>query len=125
MIVLHIRDLLGDPILISRESARLLERPLAELLKNGAGREDSPPTQVTLDFQGVEGIAPSFLDELITICESLLESQDPDRKPRLIIAHPPTRLSLKFQAVARGHAMSAVALDDGTWQLTPAPLSSS
>jgi len=87
--------------------------------------ERRSPTSVTVDFNGVEGIAPSFLDELLTIFESLVGTATNGDKPCLVVANPPTRLSLKFEAVGRGHGMSVQALPDGSWLLrildTPAP----
>jgi hypothetical protein len=73
---------------------------------------------MAVDFEGIEGIAPSFLDELLSIFESIigLDTSDPER--RLVVANPPTRLSLKFEAVARGHGMAVRALPDGSWLLT-------
>jgi hypothetical protein len=78
-------------------------------------------TPTIIDFEGVAGIAPSFLDELILIFESLIEGEVPGRERCLTVANPPTRLSLKFEAVARGHGMSVQALPDGSWLLTPFP----
>jgi hypothetical protein len=62
-------------------------------------------------------VAPSFLDELLTILESLVRSQASGQEVELIVANPPTRLSLKFEAIARGHGMSIQGLPDGSWRL--------
>jgi hypothetical protein len=106
-------------MLVSRESARLLERALQAVIAGAeppGGATESAP--VTVDFAGVEGITPSFLDELVSIFESVV-GESPEGR-RLIVAHPPTRLSLKFEAVARGHGMSARVLPDGSWVLADA-----
>lgn len=121
MPTLRVNDVLKDRILVSRESARLLEHALCAMIPNAeTPGEASGTTTVTVDFKGVEGIAPSFLDELISVFESLI-GPEPNRGKRcLIVANPPTRLSLKFEAVARGHGMSARALPDGSWSLKDA-----
>jgi len=118
---LRVNDILKDKILVSREAARLLEDPLRTLMGGANSSEQASPTeanQVTIDFRDVEGVAPSFLDELLTIFESVLEQDANAKERRLIVANPPTRLSLKFEAVARGHGMSVHALADASWMLT-------
>ncbi|MHB1156945.1 MAG: STAS-like domain-containing protein [Phycisphaerales bacterium] len=116
MRTIQISDVLKDKILVSRESARLLEEPLrAMMAKNKTQVDASGPLPVVMDFKGVEGIAPSFLDELVSVLESLLELQTTDG---LVMTNIPTRLSSKFQAVARGHGLSIQSLPDGSWRLT-------
>lgn len=120
MCTLLVRDILNDAILVSRESARLLEDALRRLTTRTDGIErETDKATVIVDFQGVQGIAPSFIDELITIFESLV---DADRNGngigwRLTVANPPTRLSRKFEAVARGHGMIVRVAPDGSWTL--------
>lgn len=121
MSIFRVHDVLKDRVLVSRESARLLEEPLSAMLNSAGSPADSSATiQLAVDFDGVEGIAPSFLDELLTILESLICKKTEDRERRLIVMNPPTRLSLKFEAIARGHGMSARVLPDGSWLLTDA-----
>jgi hypothetical protein len=121
MLRFRVSDVLKDKILISRESARELENPLRAILVQAQPTGNDDETTVTVDFEGVEGIAPSFLDELVTILESLLGSVGKGRGRRLVVANPPTRLSAKFEAVARGHGMSVQALSNGSWSLQDAP----
>jgi hypothetical protein len=100
----------------------MLEGALRALLTESSSAESAPAgrEQVTLDFHGVEGMAPSFLDELLSVFELVLGG-DGRKEPRsLIVAHPPTRLSLKFEAVARGHGLSVQALPDESWLLVGA-----
>ena len=119
MFTLLVRDVLSDRVLVTRESARLLADPLATVMLAHHEHEDAPDTaQVTVDFDGVGGVAPSFLDELLLVFESVLEAHGGGRKGRLIVANAPTRISLKFEAVARGHAMSIRLLPDGSWLLS-------
>ena len=110
MNALVVCDVLKDPILVSRESARLLEAPL-RLLDVGS--------IVTVDFNGVEGISPSFFDELLTVYESVLGDALIDIF-QLIIDNPPTELSSKFVAVARSHQMVIHHVDSNkSWILNP------
>lgn len=119
MSTLRVNDILKDKILISREAAHLLEDALSAMI--AAARTPGKPsatTSMAVDFEGIEGIAPSFLDELLLIFESLIGSDTSDLERCLVVANPPTRLSLKFEAVARGHGMSARVQPDGSWLLT-------
>lgn len=117
----RVRDVLQDRILISRESARLLENALGAMMVSARAPGDaSGAGPLTVDFEGVEGIAPSFLDELLSVFESLVGAESNAGERSLIVANPPTRLSLKFEAVARGHGMAVRALPDGSWSLTSA-----
>jgi hypothetical protein len=119
MSTLRVNDVLKDRILVSRESAHLLEDALSAIIANRRTPEStSDPTPVTLDFEGVEGITPSFLDELISVFEGLLGAGPDGRAQPMIVTNPPTRLSPKFEAVTRGHGMSVRALPDGSWLLT-------
>lgn len=118
MPTLRVQDVLTEKILISRESARVLEDALKSMTDAAktAGQTSEPPP-VTVDFLGVVGISPSFLDELLSIFESVMGDKTNGGRRRLIVAHPPTRLSLKFEAVGRGHGMSVQAMPDGSWLL--------
>jgi len=118
MATLSVRNHLDDRILVSRESARVLEGAVVSMLRTQdrpAGAPDS--NSITIDFNGIEGMAPSFLDELLKIFESLMTNRTGIRSCRFVVANPPTRLSQKFEAVARGHGMSVRALDNGSWEM--------
>ena len=115
----RVHDVLKDKILVSRECAHLLADALRAIMSSESTPEQrSEMTPILVDFEGVEGIAPSFLDELLSVFESLIAAGTNGDELYLIVANPPTRLSLKFEAVARGHGMSARALPDGSWALT-------
>lgn len=120
MHTLRVHDVLKDRILVSRESARLLEEPLRATIASATAHQDAAGSTgtVIVDFKGVAGIAPSFLDELLSIFESLLLAESDGSERGLSVTNPPTRLSLKFEAIARGHGMSIQALPDGSWLLT-------
>jgi hypothetical protein len=118
--VLRVRDVLKEKVLVSRESARLLGDRLRTVLASAATPESpSCSRSLTVDFADVAGVAPSFLDELLTILDSVLRTPT-DGPAELIVASPPTRLSLKFEAIARGHGMAVRELADGSWCLSPA-----
>ncbi len=119
MCTLRVNDILKDRILVSRESAHLLEGALNAMMAPATTPGDtSGRTSMTVDFEGIEGIAPSFLDELLSIFESIIGSGTSGLERCLVVANPPTRLSLKFEAIARGHGMSVRAHPDGSWLLT-------
>jgi len=116
MPTLRVNDIIKDKVLVSRESAHLVEDALRALMV--APRDDadsSNASSLTIDFEGVEGMTPSFLDELLTILECLAAAQTNAPSCHLIVANPPARLSRKFEAVARGHRLFVRALPDGSW----------
>jgi hypothetical protein len=117
-----VKEVHKDRILVSRESARQLEHPLRALLAGeSATGTASVPKSVVVDCAGVEGVAPSFLDELLTVLESIIIVAETNGCGRsLIVANPPTRVSLKFEAVARRHGLSVRPLPDGSWHLAGA-----
>ena len=55
-------DIVGQPVLFSRESARRIKFALAEGTDDGDG-----PSH--LDFSVGRGVAPSFLDEALLVAE--------------------------------------------------------
>lgn len=118
--VVRVHDILQRPVLISREAARALENPLAIAVASTGSTNESLPVAVVLDFNGISGVAPSFVDEMIKILEELLAPGPGTRPLRLTIANVPTRLSSKFSAIARGHSLSIEARPDGSWELCSA-----
>lgn len=120
MTTLKIQDVLPDRILIGRDSARLLSSELSAALARQDESETGSLCSLTLDFAGVEGVAPSFMDELLRVLEECVRERGSERVHCLIIANPPMRLSLKFSAIARSHAMSIEAMSDGSWVLNAA-----
>jgi len=119
MTTIYANTIYADKILVTRESAHLLKEALKSVIE-ADDPEGHPESEnvVTVDFDGIQGIAPSFLDELVTVFESVLGSKRNGRDCRLIVCNPPTRLSRKFEAIARGHHMLIEATADGSWQLS-------
>ncbi|MBI3954290.1 MAG: STAS-like domain-containing protein [Chloroflexi bacterium] len=107
MSAVKVYDLLGRRVLVTRESAKAIGPALRQALS-----EDQQ--EVALDFSGVDGVTPSFLDEVVAIIEALLGEAV---RMRVILLNPPTRLSLKFQAVGRAHGVLIRELDNGNWLL--------
>jgi hypothetical protein len=124
MQTLRVHEILTDKILISREAARLLEDPLRSITAEDSTVESSTSESVSnkpavaVDFAGVDGMAPSFLDELLRVFESIVGAATDGDGVSLTVVHPPARLSSKFEAVARGHRMSVEPLPDGSWRLS-------
>ena len=102
-----IHDLLDKRILVSRESARSIELKVAAALAEGDG-------ELILDFTGVEGISPSFLDETLSIVEDCSQAVGP-RHIHIVLKNPPTLMSEKYAAVARGHDLEIIASEMGDW----------
>ena len=118
MRTVHVATFLTDKVLVTRESAHALEEPLAAAMVAASSTEPGPGgASIAVDFEAIQGVSPSFLDELLWIFGSLLKREGTNGLRRLLISHPPTRLSLKFEAVARGHGMEARPLSDGSWIL--------
>lgn len=104
---LKIFDLVGKRVLVTRSSARKLAPDLADALAEGGG-------EVTLDFSGVDGLTPSFLDEILSVLEESVLASGGVRL-RVEVTNSPTQLSSKFAAVSRGHGLVAEELEDRTW----------
>ena len=103
-------DLAPKHVLVTRESARSLETYIAEALRTSPG-------EITLDFSEIEGFAPSFLDEVMSILDENASPAHPLMK--VTLASPPTRLSSKFVAIARSHGRSASEESSGAWTIGP------
>lgn len=109
MTTLNVHAILNKRALVTRQSARPIGAALNELRGTG---------EIALDFSGVEAVTPSFIDELLTLLRTNLESAD---GVRLIVLNPPTRLSEKFAAVARAHDMTTQELTNGSWLVSSIP----
>ena len=108
---LRIHDHLPEKILVSRESARLLAEPLRQALA-GAQAVGGPVDVVSIDFARAEGMAPSFLDELVGVLQS-----ECGTGARIRFVRQPARLSRKFEAVARGRGLQVAEIGAGEWVL--------
>lgn len=104
---LKIHDIVPKRALVARESAW----PIRDALGQTGSLE-----QISLDFSGVDAVTPSFVDELLTILAARVDAGNGAFS--LLVVSPPTRLSEKFSAVARAHAMTIRELESGSWELT-------
>jgi len=117
--IIKAADYYSDSILVSRESAQLLRDALRAAISSPSASGSSERSYiVTVDFEGVEGMAPSFLDELLVLFESLTNEDSTNARRMFIVRNPPARLSRKFEAIARGHCMSIESHADGSWSIT-------
>lgn len=111
---LKIRDTLTDRILVTRESARLLAKRLPQGMAPLQGEPDALEPALEVDFQGVEGFAPSFFDELLAVIQQALGSDC-----RILLLDPPARFSRRFQLVLGSRGLRAVQTEGGSWRLEP------
>lgn len=102
---------LGRRVLVTRESARSLEADLRRAVSAGGG-------EVLLDFSGVDGITPSFLDETLGLIQEAYEAAQPGGLLVRVLS-PPTRLTAKFEAVGRGRGLSIREGSGSEWVIEP------
>lgn len=104
MKAIRVAEFLNRRVLVTRESAHDLRNALDQAL---AGSQ----VTLTIDFEGIEGVTPSFIDELL----AMLVEKAGDRGIKLLISHPPTRLTAKFTAIGRSRGLSFEEEEDGSW----------
>jgi hypothetical protein len=105
----------GQRALVSRESARRLSEELDRAISGvDPGLE--------LNFEGVEAVTPSFVDELLGMIDQAIQRNVIDSKLEMVIvfAYPPTRLSSKFSAVGRGRGYEVSEVGESRWLMTKA-----
>lgn len=95
-------------VLVTRDSAHLLSEALIS-----AVRKD--PESIELDFEGIDAVTPSFVDELMTVLEQVAESEHTSF--RIVFVRPPMRLSEKFLAIGRGHGRRMTESGPGSWTI--------
>lgn len=101
-------DIVGQNVLVSRESARSVKEALATM---ETGRERT----LSLDFSGSRGVAPSFLDESLLVAEEhIRDCGQPDAT--IIFVQPPTVLAAKHHVIARAHGRTLVVTENGDWE---------
>ena len=109
MSTINVYSVFSKKALVTRESARRLDELLRNVIISGQD-------ELIIDFQGIEAVTPSFIDELLLVVED-----HPERSGKciLIFMNPPTRLSEKFGAIARAHQVSIEERSDGAWVFHP------
>lgn len=104
---MKIFDLFHRQVLVARESAR----SVGSFLQNSEWKNDG----VVLDFDGIEAVTPSFVDELLGVLEKRRGTEKPFKATFINI---PARLSPKYEAIARGRTMSILEVNPGHWVIT-------
>ena len=108
MSAIKVHDILKMRVLVARGTARRLDEHIAESI-------EQDPRVLTLDLAGIDGIAPSFMDEVLVSIERIRQAQADSEGLTVVVQNPPTHLSSKFEAVGRGHGLSIMRGDDGAW----------
>lgn len=88
MKTLRMYERLKKRVLVTRGSARLIERDMSSALSKDE-------REVVLDFVRIEGVTPTFLDETLSILEEHI-SRANGRQFRIFIENSPTHLSSKY-----------------------------
>lgn len=108
-------DIVGQRVLVSRESARSIKAALLEIAAAG-------PESLRLNFSGARGVAPTFLDEVLLVAEECIAESINDAgdagatNPAVIFANPPTALAAKHYAIARAHGRTLRQSENGDWE---------
>ncbi len=87
-----------------------MQGPLSSAIRDGQGSAE-------LDFGGINGITPSFFDELLCIIDEAI-SRLPGGCHSVIIKTPPTNVSPMFEAVARVHGLKIEQANGGEWVIS-------
>jgi len=111
MRTIEVFHFLQRKILVTRESASVLRDAIDSSIKADG--------EVTLDFAGVDGVAPSVVDELLAMIDDA-RSASSRREARVVFAHAPTPLSAKFLAVGRRHGATMAQSGSDAWEITHA-----
>ena len=105
---IRVFDIVGQNVLVSRESARSIKQALSAEETDGKG-------MLCLDFSGARGVAPSFLDEALLVAEEhIRDCGQPNTT--IILVQPPTVLAAKHHAIARAHGRTLVVTESGDWE---------
>jgi hypothetical protein len=116
MSTIKVYELLPKRILVTRDSARVIEPHLASALAQG--REE-----VMLDFSGVEGLTPSFTDEILSVIEECVPGLTETRIP-VTIGNLPKEFSSKFATAGKRHDLTIDESDSGTLLISRTPRAS-
>lgn len=113
MQTIHVFDLIPRKVLVARRTAHEIASAIEATLGEAVGA-------IELDFSGIEGVTPSFVDEVLGVIQGIIERTNV-KLDRIVVSHPPTRLSSKFEAIGRGRNLQISEDEDGTWFIRPAP----
>lgn len=96
---IKIQRIVEGPMLVTRASARKLQPSLDDVASEDA--------RISLDFDGIAGMTPSFFDELLRAIDEI--SHHPQEQPTIIIHNPlpkPPRNSKQSRGATAGRSMS-------------------
>jgi hypothetical protein len=110
MVSIKIHDVLRKRALVSRDSSRALKEVLSSVVQN---THDG----LAVDFEGVDAISPSFVDELLFVIRSALIERG-SRISELRFINPPTSPSAAYSAIARAHDISLEETAEGDWKIS-------
>ena len=104
MSTIRLNSIFSQRALVTRASAHKVEPAI----------RDAADAVIEVDFEGIEAIAPSFVDELLKI---LLTGRQPRVSPiqEVVFSNVPTELSLKFSRIASSYGRSIDQEPDGSW----------
>ena len=102
-------DVLQKRVVTSRESARSLRPTIAA----AAASHDQP---IIFDFEGIQGVTPSVVDEILLILDAVLPPEYPV-DPGVEFRKVPMELSRKYDAVANAHKLLFTQDGRGSWVL--------
>jgi hypothetical protein len=103
---MNVRQLMNRRVLGDRSTVPLLHKALEQEAMTGV---------ITLDLVGVDGMSPSFFDELL-IRLAELSTSNPSTK--IMISSVPTRLSPKFVAIGWSHGLAIDEREPGEWLIS-------
>ncbi len=104
-----IAHLLKRKILVTRESAAILRKQIESAIR--------AESEVILDFEGIEAVTPSFVDEILGMIDDARTAAVQNRA-RATFRHTPTTLSEKFLAIGRRHSARISQSNADTWEIT-------
>jgi hypothetical protein len=103
-------DLLRKRALVTRESAAMVAEKLT-------AEEPSAEDVLVLDFEGIEAVTPSFVDEILALFNEFV-GHTPSVRRRVQFRRVPTRLSEKFIAVGKRHGLRMEeSQTGGSWEI--------
>jgi hypothetical protein len=108
MVTVPLYELLKKRVLVTRESAQML-RPSLRDAETSQGQ-----IEIELDFDRVEAVTPSFVDEILGLILESVEASA-SKQLRLRLTRTPTRLTSKFLAIARARGVAITEESEGTW----------
>ena len=107
MTTLRVHDLIRKRALVTRDSGRTVAEAFARHFGSGHAK-------ATIDFDGVEAVTPSFVDEMLGVLVRKWSERQPTPS-RLVFTNVPTRLSSKFAAIGRARDVRIVEESEGVW----------